>query len=313
MRTSTKALLATTLAAVTLTAGCAQGPSNEHPGGTSGSTDVSASDYHPPQLAGYVRIKDLKESSGLSASDCQDVLWTHNDSGNDPNVYGLSTAGKHLGTWQVTGARNVDWESMTSFRDPSGQCWLVVADIGDNDQERSDLQLYRFPEPVVSAASGTTTLQATAPAQAMRFRYPDGAHNAETIFGHPRTGDLYVVTKEESGPAGVYRVRPAFGSSAIAQKVAEVTIPSDPEGRITDGSMSPDGTRVMLCDEAGGYELVLPAGSTDPDSIWRQQPKRVDLGDRPQGEAVSYSRDGSSLYASSEKKNAPLYVIKMKS
>jgi hypothetical protein len=35
----------------------------------------------------------------------------------------------------------------------------------------------------------------------------------------------------------------------------------------------------------------------------------VDLGDREQGEGVSYSRDGRSLFASSEKKNSPLFLI----
>ena len=71
----------------------------------------------------------------------------------------------------------------------------------------------------------------------------------------------------------------------------------------------PDGRRVMLCDLEGGYELVLPDGATDPDAIWQQTALTVDLGDRKQGEGVSYGRDGRSLYASSEKKNSPLYLI----
>jgi hypothetical protein len=56
----------------------------------------------------------------------------------------------------------------------------------------------------------------------------------------------------------------------------------------------------------GGYEFVLPDGAdAAPDRIWRQTPKPVPLGDRPQGEGVSYGRDGLTLYASSEKPNAP--------
>ena len=79
---------------------------------------------------------------------------------------------------------------------------------------------------------------------------------------------------------------------------------------LTGGSISPDGTRVMLCDLNGGYELVMPEGATDPDAVWQQEPLPVDLGDRPQGEGVSYGRDGLSLFASSEKKNSPLFLIK---
>jgi hypothetical protein len=66
----------------------------------------------------------------------------------------------------------------------------------------------------------------------------------------------------------------------------------------------------MLCDLKGGYELVLPPGATDPDAVWQQKPVTVDLGDREQGEGVSYARDGLSLFASSEKKNAPLFVVR---
>jgi hypothetical protein len=35
---------------------------------------------------------------------------------------------------------------------------------------------------------------------------------------------------------------------------------------------------------------------------------RNNVGDRKQGEGVSYGRDGLTLYASSEKKNAPLFM-----
>ena len=56
--------------------------------------------------------------------------------------------------------------------------------------------------------------------------------------------------------------------------------------------------------------MVLPDGTTDPDAIWQQKPVAVDLGDRKQGEGVSYGRDGTTLFASSEEKNAPLFVIR---
>lgn len=266
-------------------------------------------------MVGRVETKDVRESSGLSASDCQDVLWTHNDSGNDALIFALDTTGKGLGTWRVGNARNVDWESIATYKDPGGRCSLLIGDIGDNDEARGELEVYRIPEPTASAATAGSTGAdplPTEPAEVMRFRYPDGSNNAETLLVHPRTGDLYVVTKEESGPAGVFRMPPAFGAGApvTGEKVADVTVPADPEGRFTGGSMSPDGRRVMLCDLEGGYELVLPDGTTDPDAIWRQPPTAVDLGDRPQGEGVSYARDGLALFASSEKKNAPLFLIK---
>ena len=202
-----------------------------------------------------------------------------------------------------------------SYKDPRGKCFLLLADIGDNDETRTEVELYRIPEPAASTATGSSDSASplpTEPARSMRFTYPDGSNNAETVLVHPWTGDVYVVTKEETGPAGVYRMKPAFGSGATvtSERVADVAVPAQPEGRLTGGSISPDGRRVMLCDLDGGYELVLPEGVTDPDAVWGQPALAVDLGDRKQGEGVSYGRDGLSPYASSEKKNSPLYVIR---
>lgn len=306
------------LAASAVLAGCGTGTTPTTGGAPSISPTAPAelaSGYGSPVVAGLIETDDIKESSGLSASECQDVLWTHNDSGNDALIYAMSTEGQHLGTWRVDGAQNVDWESVATYKDPGGKCFLLLGDIGDNDETRGEVEIYRIPEPTASAETASSTSAAplgTEPVQTMRFSYPNGSNDAETLLVHPWTGDIYVVTKKKSGPAGVFRIEPAFGSGSavMGEKIADVSVPSTPEGHVTGGSMSPDGRRVMLCDLEGGYELVLPDGVADPDAIWQQTALAVDLGDRKQGEGVSYGRDGLSLFASSEKKNSPLYVIR---
>jgi hypothetical protein len=278
---------------------------------------VVASDYSAPVVVGRIETEEIKESSGLTASECQDVLWTHNDAGNGPLIYAMSLEGKHLGTWHVEGARAIDWESITSIKAKDGKCSLIIGDIGDNDEARTELELYRVPEPAASpetaSSSGANPLKTEA-AQSMKYSYPDGKNNAETILVHPQSGDIYVVTKKKTGKAAAYRIKPSFGDAAVvkAERVAEVAVPSKPEGLLTGGSISPDGKRIMLCDVKSGYELVLPEGAANFDAIWSQPFKPVDLGDRKQGEGVSYGRDGVSLYASSEKKNSPLFLIKRK-
>ena len=285
-----------------------------------GETLMSApisSDYAAPVVAGNIEADDIKESSGLTASECQDVLWTHNDAGNDAFIFAMGLDGRHLGTWRVEGARNTDWESIATARDPSGKCFLIIGDIGDNDEVRAELEVYRVPEPTVSAETARAHLSnplRTELAQMTKFTYADRKNNAETILAHPQTGNIYVVTKKKNGPASVYKITPDFGSPTAvkAEKVADISVPSKPEGLLTGGSISPDGKRVMLCDLKGGYELVMPEGASDPDSIWTQKAQVVDLGARKQGEGVSYGRDGVSIYASSEKKNSPLFLIKRK-
>ena len=95
---------------------------------------VAPSGYGSPIVAGRIEMADIDESSGLSASECQDVLWTHNDAGNGALIFGMTTEGKHLGAWRVESAENVDWESIASFKDPAGECFLIIGDIGDNDE-----------------------------------------------------------------------------------------------------------------------------------------------------------------------------------
>jgi hypothetical protein len=76
----------------------------------------------------------------------------------------------------------------------------------------------------------------------------------------------------------------------------------------TGGDIAPDGTRVILSTYAAGYELSLPDGAPF-DEIWDQEPQRVDIGEHQQGEAITYSADGESLFATSEGPHAPLYRI----
>ena len=129
---------------------------------------------------------------------------------------------------------------------------------------------------------------------------------------HPTTGDIYVVTKLESGPASVYKIKPTFGQPEIqtAEKVGEVSVPSVPNGLLTGGDISPDGKHVALCDYTQGYELTLPAESTNFDDIWKAEPQAIDIGKRPHGEGITYNIDGSAIIASSEEEKAPLYEIR---
>lgn len=277
----------------------------------------TSTDYTAPIMVGQIESTDITESSGLSASECQDVLWTHNDAGNAPLIFAMDMTGKHLGTWKVEGSSNVDWESIATHKDASGRCFLLIADFGDNAEARKSSEIYRIPEPIITSEGSTSTAAnplSTTAAEVMRFTYVDGSQNAETLLVHPTSGDIYIVTKERSGPAGIHRIKQQYGSAEImkTEKMGDISVPSTPEGLLTGGSFSPDGTRLMLCDKKGGYEFVLPAGSTNVDEIWKVKPIPVNVGDRKQGEGVSYGRDGVTLYASSEKKNAPLYMIRRK-
>jgi hypothetical protein len=272
--------------------------------------------YGDPAVTGKIRSRDISESSGIAASRCNpDVLWTHNDSGDDAYIYAINKDGQSLGTWRVPNAQNNDWEDIDASKDTSGKCFIYIGDIGDNKGKRSEHKVYRVAEPEVSDAAVSSSRKEpliTADPEVLRFSYPDYEQDAETMLVHPQSGDIYFVTKRVSGPAGVYRLKPAFGSDGVRklEKVAEISVPAVPNGLLTGGDISPDAKRVVLCDYAQGYELRLPDNASSFDEIWQQTPEPIDLGKRPSGESVTYSMDGSSIFATSEGKNAPVIEVK---
>ncbi len=276
------------------------------------------SPYLAPRVVGTIRSAEITESSGLAVSRCQNnVLWTHNDSGDDAYIFAIDREGDSLGTWRVGNARNIDWEDIAAYKDKAGKCFLYIGEIGDNKTRRSEHIVYRVAEPIVVAENAGSSRKAplnTANADALRFNYPDYDQDAEALMVDPKTGNLYVVTKRVSGPAGVYRLRPDFGEGTVqqAEPIAEVSMPAIPNGLITGGDISPDGMRVILCDYTRAYEMSLPAGTTDFDVVWKQSPQPVELGERANGESIAYNVDGTVIYATSEKRKGPVPVIEVR-
>ena len=272
--------------------------------------------YGQPTTVATIKDKSIAESSGLVASrTTPGAYWTNNDSGDGPFIYAFDTRGDSFGTFRVTGAQARDWEDIAAGPGPqANKSYLYIGDIGDNDGVRSEVVVYRVAEPVVSASTRKFTKNrpgSTEPADAIRLKYPDGKHDAEALLVHPRTGNIYIVTKILMANPGVYEAAAPFtaGQAITMRRVGETRVPSLFGGVITGGSISPDGRRVALCDYFQGYELVLPAGHSNFDDIWKQKMTGFDLGKRKQGESIAYRLDGKALLATSEGKQSPLIQV----
>ena len=177
---------------------------------TTGPSTPAPSRFGAAVLRGTIVDDRVTESSGVVASRRHPGrLWTHNDSDNPPVVFCVEPDGGSCGGWTVDGAGNLDWEDIAAGPGPQpGEHYLYVGDIGDNTRSRDDVVVYRVVEPTVpmDPDHGGTT----APATAIRFRYDDGPHDAESLMVHPTTGDVYVVVKQ-FGDTGVYRGPPQGG------------------------------------------------------------------------------------------------------
>ena len=298
-----------------LAAGCtAGGESNGDPPARPTPPAAGVTGYRPPTVLGRIADPAVRESSGLAASRRNPgLLWTHNDSDDEPFLYCVDLQGRSCGTWRVTGAEAFDWEGVATGPGPrAGEPYLYVGDIGDNIDQRREIVVYRVPEPAAGGDGRVPTTAApaaTAPAEALRLRYPDGPHDAEALLVHPATGDVYVVTKDAQA-AAVYKAAAPLDASrpATMAHVGTVRLGTGDRGaeQVTGGDISPDGRRVALSTYGQGYELELPADATAFDGIWSQRPTAVALGSRVQGEAVAYRLDGRALLATSEIAPSPL-------
>lgn len=282
-----------------------------------GSTSASdSSNYRNPKKIASLKDLAVKESSGIVASRTTPGLyWTHNDSGDGPFLYAFDERGRSRGVWKVNGAKARDWEGIAAGPGPDSTTnYLYVGDIGDNGERRSEIIVYRVAEPTIVSGDEQSTRRkplATQTTEIIRLRYPDGPHDAEALMVHPRSGDLYVVTKQVFGDPHIYEAASplASGDAVTLRHLGQLDVPSFFGGIITDGAISPDGMRVVLCDYLRGYELVLENYAKGFNTIWKQPFATIDLGSRKQGEAITYRLDGRALLATSEGSPAPLLQI----
>jgi hypothetical protein len=226
-------------------------------------------------------IKDsrLAENSGMARDTKSKVYWAVNDSGALGVVYGVDSTGKVKGTLRYN-AFPVDAEAVAWNKDR-----LYVGDIGDNDKKRKSIRVYWFDDPKPNNKTRTY--------HAWDFRYPDGAHDAETLLVTPQ-GRLYIGTKELKG--GLYRA-PKKPSADGVNKLKRVgNVPAT----LTDGVILPGGkqiayltyAKVVVVDAKSGAEQ----GSDDVSGI-------------AQAEALAVGLDGTSLMVGGEGKNSKVYSM----
>ena len=248
-------------------------------------------DAHACAAAGpAVSLPGVSEASGLAASHAvPSRLWTHNDSG-QPELFALDTRGVVTGRVRLTGVSVEDWEAIAVGPCPAGSC-LYVADIGDNAASRKRVTIYRLPEPKGADATIAVT-------DVFHATYPDGAHDAETLLVTP-AGDLYIVTKGETGAVALYRFPKELraGATHALEKVGGPlnggkTARTD---RVTDGSVSADGAWVVL---RTGARLAFYKSEQLLKGSWHAE-RTVDLRSigEAQGEGVAVAADRSVYLA----------------
>ncbi|MSP23804.1 MAG: hypothetical protein EXR75_01300 [Myxococcales bacterium] len=247
-----------------------------------------------PVSKGTIAASAITEVSGLVASALHDDrYYVHNDSGDTARFFAVGLDGSDHGSYVVGGATAIDWEAMAAGPCDKGRC-LYFGDVGDNLEARSSYTIYRVPEP-----ARLTPGEHQVTGEALEFVYPDGSHNCETLLAHPKSGELWLVTKVSFGSATVYRVPASAGpgKSVVLDKLGTVKPPSGLP-QFTAGDVHPSGTGILMRTYSSLF--YYPLASNDVAAALALPPCSVPVAAEKQGEAVSWSRTGDGYVTVSE-------------
>lgn len=248
--------------------------------------------------------EQVPESSGLARSSRNEsVFWTHNDAGNDPELFGVSEAGTLVQRIQVGGAELADWEDIEAAPCGNESC-LYVGDIGDNDGDRDRITVYRLVEPTQGMAVSQV-------AETLHARYPDGPRDAEALFVDG-AGTLYVVTKGRREAITLYRWPAAEpGQTVTLERVRDLfPEPEDDEARVTAASATPDGRWIGI----RTYRTLYVYPSEELLGAGQARPQTVDLGrlGEAKGEALALADDGRVWLSSEAEGGGPARLSQLK-
>jgi len=266
----------------------------------------------PPTLTVLGSLpKKLSEASAVEVTEKSNMIWTLEDSGNKPELYGLDKTGKIIHTLVITNAVNNDWEDLTS--DKQGN--LYIGDFGNNDNLRTNLSIYK----VNVADLGKTAANYS---QKIEFYYPEQKafppkkshlfYDAESFFFYKE--NFYIFTKNRSsksdGTTLLYRIPNKTGKHA-AQLIGKfITCPEFRQCAVTSADISPDGTKAVIL--SGTKIWVFDQFKND--NFLSGKVREIDLNHFSQKEGVCFVGGNSTLYITDErvkKVGGKLYEIKI--
>lgn len=279
--------------------------------GCSGSDPPEVRSSGCPRCAGVTQVGalprgDIDECSGVVASGLHpDVLYVHNDHGDDPRFFAIGLGGALRAEVTLAGAAAIDWEDVARgpCRTGGGSC-LFLADIGDNDGERDRYAVYSVQEPdTLGGAPRAST------AEVFVLSYPDGRHDAETLLIHPTTGALTLVTKVNEGRSGIYELPalPAAGASATLVRAGSIEPPAG-DARFTGGDVRPDGTGVLLRTSSHVFYYPMTPDQTVAQAL-AGPPCVLPSADEEQAEAIAWVPGGWDYVTIGEGKEEPIHRV----
>ncbi|GIV34938.1 MAG: hypothetical protein KatS3mg031_2473 [Chitinophagales bacterium] len=228
----------------------------------------------------------LQETSGLVITGSK--IWTHNDSGNPPVLYGMNESCRVTNILYLN-AKNTDWEEIT--KDEEGS--IYIGDFGNGGNNRRDLRIYKIPDP--ATISGTIVQP-----EIIQFSYADQRrfpplpsnqnYDMEAMIYYK--GNLYLFSKNRTEPFNgytkLYRL-PARPGTHVAELLDSIYLGPPPmmQSWVTAAALSPDKTKLALL---SSDRIWLFTCFTD-DRFFSGKMKTIELTSFTQKEAVCFKNN----------------------
>ncbi|MBC7424919.1 MAG: T9SS type A sorting domain-containing protein [Bacteroidia bacterium] len=227
----------------------------------------------------------ITESSGLVLTD--NILWTHNDSGNPSSIYNIDTVDGHtIQTVIIDNYPNNDWEDITADSN-----YIYIGDHGNNNGTRTNLKILKIPK---SAISNSQTVHVNA--EAISFSYSDQTsfvsssnHNFDCEALISIKDSLYIFTKDHGDlKTKVYKVSKNPGQYTLTAYTA-----FNVNGLITSADYQPDTKELILIGYKNGhtYPFLWYFNDFKNDSFFSGNKRRIEIGNSSdwQTEGIAWS------------------------
>lgn len=266
---------------------------------------TSAAQTAAPEILGHLTTDKIREASGIASSiPLKGFYWTHNDSGNKPEVYLLNSKGVLVSTIKLDGVSNRDWEDIAEGIGPvKGKSYVYVGDIGDNAAIRKHIRIYRFPEPEKIPGE-----QATITPDVLTLKFPNGPRDAESLMIDPISKQIYIVSKREK-EVSLYKTKQLFfkdGDKVVLEKLIKL-----PYSWVTSGDISKDGHHIVIKTLTTIYYWHRNSNESVEDAMAKPAKELAYVVEK-QGEGITITPNNDGYVTISEGKNAPIYFYKWK-
>jgi len=235
----------------------------------------------------------VKESSGIIF--WKDHIWTHNDSGDDPNLYELSIeTGEIFRTVTLENAKARDWEDIAIDSQ-----YIFIADLGNNGGKRQDLAIYRVNQAEVLATEKSVQ------AFKIKVKYPDRTDFKPPAYKHNFDCEAILADKDSIYLFSKNHLDKHCRLYSLAKDLPEQTAilkdRFDTKGMVTGASTDAKNGVLALV----GYNLNPDIGYFGPfvwlfweypgNQFFRGKSKRINLPFISQAEAITYWKDGQFI------------------